>query len=500
MTDQLIRPAELPRWVPGTQTLASPESGWDGMSVRGYRYTESDVGVPPMRDYLIVAYTHGVTRMDREVEGRWKHEDLGPGDASLLTRAAQSHWHWPEDIEVVHVYLTAGRLAEICADVYERDVASVELRDVLKAADPDLHRTAMLIADEARQGGIGRSMLRRRPHVPARHPDPAAARRRPLPRAPDRGPAERARSPNGDRLHRCSHRRAAVTRPAGANGVVEPVPLRAALPRSDRHLPASVRHGTSRRASAAIAQELDDADQRRGDRMRVLGSESHDADLPTTVRVNPTRSPIGCIDLDLSRHATAWLHHATQGVRVAMGEGVGQLAHLERRDLVVARRRRWRWRGSSRDSSARSLASRGTGSRRRRYRLLRELSESHAKSRRDDSEKRQKEPDPPFACPTPCRDGDRHQGEPEPLQRIQPPHRRPTLSATRSVRLGRTPRQFETSLGTETQGKAPPAPVSTTTRRTSVPRRAARREPMSSSPLNREAALGDRRRALSRRS
>ena len=363
MTDQLIRPAELPRWVPGTQTLASPESGWDGMSVRGYRYTESDVGVPPMRDYLIVAYTHGVTRMDREVEGRWKHEDLGPGDASLLTRAAQSHWHWPEDIEVVHVYLTAGRLAEICADVYERDVASVELRDVLKAADPDLHRTAMLIADEARQGGIGRSMLRRRPHVPARHPDPAAARRRPLPRAPDRGPAERARSPNGDRLHRCSHRRAAVTRPAGANGVVEPVPLRAALPRSDRHLPASVRHGTSRRASAAIAQELDDADQRRGDRMRVLGSESHDADLPTTVRVNPTRSPIGCIDLDLSRHATAWLHHATQGVRVAMGEGVGQLAHLERRDLVVARRRRWRWRGSSRDSSARSLASRGTGSR-----------------------------------------------------------------------------------------------------------------------------------------
>ena len=253
MTEKLIRPDELPQWVPGTLTVATPESGWDGMSVRGYRYTESDVGVPPMRDYLIVAYAHGVTRMDREVQGRWKHEDLGPGDVSLLTRAAESHWHWPEDIEVVHVYLTGDRLAQICADVYERDVASVELRDVLKAADPDLHRTAMLIADEARQGGIGRSMLRRRPHVPARHPDPAPACRRRLPRAPDRGPAERARNPNGDRVHRCSPRRAAVTRPAGANRVVEPVPLRAC---ASEKRPAPPRIGSSLERRVERAQRL----------------------------------------------------------------------------------------------------------------------------------------------------------------------------------------------------------------------------------------------------
>jgi AraC family transcriptional regulator len=155
VTEKLIRPDELPQWVPGALTVATPESGWDGVSVRGYRYAESDVGVPPMRDYLVVAYAHGVTRMDREIQGRWKHEDLGPGDVSLLTRAAESSWYWPEDIEVVHVYLTGDRLAQICADVYGRDVASVELRDVLKAADPALHHTAMLIADEAKHSGVG---------------------------------------------------------------------------------------------------------------------------------------------------------------------------------------------------------------------------------------------------------------------------------------------------------------------------------------------------------
>ena len=155
MTQRLILPDEVPQWVPGELTVANPDVGWDGVSVRGYRYDGSDVGVPPIRDYLIVAYKRGVTDMDREIDGRWKHEFLGPGDVSLLTRAAESHWHWPVDIEVVHVYLTAEKLAHICADVYERDVTSVELRDVLKADDPALHRIALQVAAEANTGEVG---------------------------------------------------------------------------------------------------------------------------------------------------------------------------------------------------------------------------------------------------------------------------------------------------------------------------------------------------------
>jgi AraC family transcriptional regulator len=155
MMQTLILPDELPTWVPGELTVASPESGWNGVSVRGYRYAGSDVGIPPMRDYMIVAYRRGVTTMDRQIERHWKHESLGPGDVSLLTRAAESHWHWPADIEVVHIYLTAGALSTVCSDVYERDVARVDLHDVLKADDPSIHRTAMMIAAEAASGGLG---------------------------------------------------------------------------------------------------------------------------------------------------------------------------------------------------------------------------------------------------------------------------------------------------------------------------------------------------------
>ena len=159
MADQLIEPDQLPHWVPGQLTVHSPAEGWDGLSVRGYRYAGSDVEVPPMRDYMIVAYRRGVTYMRRRVDSEWIHEELGPGDVSLLTRATDSHWVWPSDIEVVHVYLTQEELAATCRQMYERDVQDVELHDVVKADDPLIHRTAMLIAHEAAHGAAGSRLM-----------------------------------------------------------------------------------------------------------------------------------------------------------------------------------------------------------------------------------------------------------------------------------------------------------------------------------------------------
>ena len=155
----LIKPEDLPTWVPGKLTVSSPSSGWDGISVRGYRYAGSDVLVPPMRDFMIVAYRRGVTAMRRRVDGQWLSEQLAPGDVSLLTRAADSHWVWDSDIEVVHVYLTLDELSATCKQMYERDVQDVELHDEIRADDPAIHRTAMLIAQEAAHGGAGSGLL-----------------------------------------------------------------------------------------------------------------------------------------------------------------------------------------------------------------------------------------------------------------------------------------------------------------------------------------------------
>jgi len=159
MADELLAPEQLPIWVPGQVTVRSPDTGWEGVSVRGYRYAGSDVEVPAMRDYMVVAYRRGTTVMRRRIDGDWVRETLGPGDVSLLTRAAGSHWIWPENIEVVHVYLTQDELAATCREMYEHDVEDIELHDVVKANDPAIHRTAMQIAQEAAQGAAGNKLM-----------------------------------------------------------------------------------------------------------------------------------------------------------------------------------------------------------------------------------------------------------------------------------------------------------------------------------------------------
>ena len=159
MTDLLVAPDELPAWLPGVLTVRSPAQGWGGVAVRGYRYGASDVEVPPLRDHVVVAYRRGTTLMRRSVDGTWTADTLRPGDVSLLTRAVASHWVWAGDIEVVHVYLTADELATTCREMFDRDVADVALRDEVRADDPAIHRTAMLIAREAAWGGAGSTLL-----------------------------------------------------------------------------------------------------------------------------------------------------------------------------------------------------------------------------------------------------------------------------------------------------------------------------------------------------
>ena len=159
MTATLIPPDQLPVWAPGDLTVHSPAQGWGGISVRGYRYEGSDVEIPPIRDYLVVAHLRGTTDVRRRLDGRWTNEIIGPGDVSLLTRAADSHWVWSQDTEVVHVYLTKDELAATCAQMYERDIHDIELHDELKAQDSAIHRTAMLLAQEAATGGVGSQLL-----------------------------------------------------------------------------------------------------------------------------------------------------------------------------------------------------------------------------------------------------------------------------------------------------------------------------------------------------
>lgn len=154
----LITPGELPRWVPGDLLCASDDLGWKDVSMRAYHYPGLDVEVPALADFVVVAYRQGATRMERRFEGRWTRTRCVPGDCSLLTRAQASHWHWTEDIDVSHVYLSEGLVSRVAADMLGRSVAEVRLRDLLQTRDPTITGIVEAIAREAGQRACGSAL------------------------------------------------------------------------------------------------------------------------------------------------------------------------------------------------------------------------------------------------------------------------------------------------------------------------------------------------------
>ncbi len=150
-----ITPDELPAWVPGTRTVDSVSRSWDGVRLVGYRYAGSDVVIPPLRDYALVVYREGATPMHRRCSGDWQESRMWPGSISFLSHGQRSHWRWSEDIEVLHLYLAPATVAQAASDLHEREIKTVDLRDVLRADDPVLAGLVAGFAQEAGQGGPG---------------------------------------------------------------------------------------------------------------------------------------------------------------------------------------------------------------------------------------------------------------------------------------------------------------------------------------------------------
>jgi AraC family transcriptional regulator len=149
---------ELPLWVPGDVVSDSADLGWKGVSQRTWRYRGQDVEIPPMACFLIVHYRQGQTPMDRQFDGRWTRTVCEPGVFSLLSHAADSHWHWTEDLEVSHLYLSDELMRRVASDVTGRDVADVRLHDVLRGNDPVVDHIAAELTREARHRRAGSAL------------------------------------------------------------------------------------------------------------------------------------------------------------------------------------------------------------------------------------------------------------------------------------------------------------------------------------------------------
>ncbi len=152
---KLISPEQIPQWIPGELTLDSAPSSWDGIALKGYRYTDLDVAIPEMRDFMIVIYKRGVAEMSRRSSGQWHSGTVEPGVMSILTRGEQSQWRWDKPIDVSHLYLSQAAVARVAGEVFERDIKDIDIYDQVSAKDPVLPSLVAMLEHELKEEGPG---------------------------------------------------------------------------------------------------------------------------------------------------------------------------------------------------------------------------------------------------------------------------------------------------------------------------------------------------------
>jgi len=159
MQQALVTPDRIPEWIPGTMTMDSSRRDWKGLTLKGYHYDRQDAAIPPMRDYMIVAYDGQPTSMRRSSGGPWQSATVGKGKISLLTRAEQSTWSWAEPIIVRHIYLSHDGLEQTALTVFGRDPQSVEIDDHIAADDPLILNCFQMLENELKCGELGQRLM-----------------------------------------------------------------------------------------------------------------------------------------------------------------------------------------------------------------------------------------------------------------------------------------------------------------------------------------------------
>ena len=152
---RLVPPDDIPRWIPGKLTLDSSGSRWPGVTLKGYEYADLHVAIPSMRDYMIVVYEGEAARMGRRCGGPWEYHRVEPGVVSLLTRAEQSEWAWSRPISVSHIYLSHDAITKVAGDIYDRNIADVEIGDKVRAVDDFFPWVSRRLRQELSGGEVG---------------------------------------------------------------------------------------------------------------------------------------------------------------------------------------------------------------------------------------------------------------------------------------------------------------------------------------------------------
>lgn len=156
----LIDPDEMLRHVPGRMWLDVPGQAASELSVRGFHFAPGTSQVTTANHVLIV-YRQRRATMRRRIDGRMQDCEVGPGDISLKNFDSVCDWAWPDQIDVIHVYLQPGLLDRVAGDIHGPGFSRFRLNDCVRLRDDRITGIVSALVDEAEARRAGyRTMAR----------------------------------------------------------------------------------------------------------------------------------------------------------------------------------------------------------------------------------------------------------------------------------------------------------------------------------------------------
>jgi len=146
------------RAVPADCMLATESGQLSGAELRLYQFHSNHTIVPPLRDVALIAWQSRAEIALRCGAIRSQGQ-MSPWDFSILRPGFESDWQWNTTFRAMVLYLDQARLTNIAAEVFDRHVDRIVVRENFQLQDAAIQHAVATLASELRGERPGSSLF-----------------------------------------------------------------------------------------------------------------------------------------------------------------------------------------------------------------------------------------------------------------------------------------------------------------------------------------------------
>ena len=154
--DGHVSPQLFADMMPRRPTITSDGLGWPDVTIQRYSLSRSAFDVPPATHWRLGMHVGGPLKVkarygDNPCEQGWLH----PGRINLIPAAADAHWEFLGNPELLLVHLGTSLFDQVVAEMHALDQGRISLAGHLAVPDETVTRLSQLLLAEAEAGNPG---------------------------------------------------------------------------------------------------------------------------------------------------------------------------------------------------------------------------------------------------------------------------------------------------------------------------------------------------------